>query len=329
MRFGQLYFIYGFLAIIGLAVFYFWAFKAKRKTMERFAAKGLLKELLSSVDISRQKIRAVLFIAVFILSVMALMRPQWGFKWQDVKYNGLDILVALDTSKSMLAQDIKPSRLARAKLALGDFARNLSGDRIGLIAFAGTAFLQCPLTVDYEGFLGSLDSVDTNTIPRPGTSISGAIKEALRDFSGGLQKYNVLIIITDGEELEGDALAAAQDAKKQGVTIYCIGIGTAEGEIIPAEGGYLKDKQGNVVKTRLNENLLQKIALATGGTYLRATSAEFGLDLLYREKLSKMDKKESQTRRNKLYTERFQIFLFLAWILLIAECLVDDRLGKS
>lgn len=322
MKFGQIYFIYGFLAVIAAVFFYFWAFKAKKAAMERFAGAGLLKELLNPLNITRQKIGAGLLITVLFLSVLALMRPQWGFKWQEIKSNGLDIMVALDTSKSMLAQDIKPSRLARAKLALGDFSRNLSGDRIGLIAFAGTAFLQCPLTVDYDGFLLSLDSVGTNTIPRPGTSISSAIKEALRDFSGGLQKYNVLIIITDGEELEGDALASAEAAKKQGVIIHCIGIGTAQGEIIPAEGGYLKDKQGNVVKSRLNEGLLQKIAITTGGVYVRATSAEFGLDLLYRDKLSKMEKKESQTRRNKLYSERFQIFLFLAWILLIAECLV-------
>ena len=324
MRFAQPYFSAGFFVVIGLAVFYVWAFKSRRKAMEKFAGAGLLKDLLGA-DIFRQRLRAAFLTVAVVLSVLAFMRPQWGFKWLQLKRKGLDILFAMDTSKSMLAQDVKPSRLSRAKLALGDFARNLPGDRIGLIAFSGTAFLQCPLTVDYDGFLLALDSVNTDIIPRPGTSLSAAIKEALRDFSGGLQKYNALIIITDGEELEGDAFSAAQEAKKQGVVIYCVGIGSTEGELIPAEGGFLKDQQGNVVKTRLNESLLQKIALTTGGTYLRATSAEFGLDLLYRDKLSKLDKKEFQSRMNKSYTDRYQIFLFLALISLVLESWIDER----
>jgi Ca-activated chloride channel family protein len=231
----------------------------------------------------------------------------------------------------MLAQDVRPNRLQRSKLAVNDLVKNIQGDRLGLIAFAGSAFLQCPLTVDYNGFLLSLNAVDTQTIPRGGTAIASAIREAVRSYQGGQKKYKVLIIITDGEDHEGDALAAALEAKKEGIVIFCIGIGTREGELLPARDEttgsqeFLKDRQGNVIKSRLDETVLQKIALQTGGVYVRSTNTEFGLDLLYRERLSKMEKRELLGKMNKHYDERFQVFLGLAIILLLAEMFISDR----
>lgn len=330
MRFAQTNFSYSFLLLIALALFYLWAFARRRKALEKFARKELLKELLSSQDMHKRRVRIALIVCGISLNLVALMRPQWSFHWEKVKRKGLDIIIALDTSKSMLAEDIKPSRLERAKLAIRDFTKSLKGDRVGLIAFSGSAFLQCPLTVDYGGFLLSLDTIDTETIPKGGTSISSAIKEALRKLEGGEKKYKVLIIITDGESHEGDSQKAAEEAKEEGIEVFCIGIGTKEGELISVtnEAGqreFLKDRQGNVVKSRLDEAALQKIALTTGGSYVRSTSAEFGLELLYREKLSKMEKKELEGKMNKRYEERFQIPLGIALLLLLIEPLISEK----
>ena len=330
MRFAHPYFLAFALFVLALALFYLWAFRMRKRAWAKFAQKELLAELLTQVNPGRQKLKAILFIAGVVFCVLALMRPQWGFKWQEVRRKGLDIIIALDTSKSMLAEDIKPSRLARAKLAIGDFTQYLKGDRVGLIAFSGSAFLECPLTIDYGGFLLSLRDLDINTIPKGGTSISSAIREAMRSFPAGEGEDKVLIIITDGEDHEGDPLRMAEEAKKQGIIIYCIGIGTKEGELIfvEQEGGgkeFLKDSQGNAVKSRLNEDLLQKIALASGGSYVRSTSAEFGLDLLYKQRLSKLQKHEFQGRLNKLYAERFQIFLSIGLLLILAQAVTSDK----
>jgi len=333
MRFAQANFILGFLVLFIVIMFYYWADRSRKTLLEKFAHKGLLKDLLSQVDFRRKRLKVIIIVLSLALSIFALFRPQWGFHWQEVRRKGLDIIVALDTSKSMLTEDIKPSRLARAKLALGDLSRNLKGDRIGLIAFAGSAFLQCPLTVDYGGFLLTLDNTDTDIIPKGGTSISSAIKEAIKSYEGGQKKYKVLIIITDGEDHQGDALKAAEEAKKEGIVIFCIGIGTKDGDLIPVKdeaGGkmFLKDKEGNVVKSRLDETTLQKIALTTGGSYVRSTNTEFGLDLLYREKLSKMEKRELAGKMNKHYEERFQIFLAVALGLLLLEPFIGDTKQK-
>jgi Ca-activated chloride channel family protein len=330
MQFARPYFTLFILAITGLILFYSWAFRARKRIWNKFAQAGLLTELLAQVDPVRQKIKAILLILGLVFCFFALLRPQWGFKWQEVKRKGLDIIIALDTSKSMLANDIKPSRLERAKLAIGDFTQTLKGDRIGLIAFAGSAFLECPLTIDYGGFLLSLDSLDVKIIPKGGTSISSAIKEALRSYSASEAKSKVLIIITDGENHEPDPLKLAQEAGKAGVIIHCIGIGTKEGDLIfleqePGRKEFLKDEQGNVIKSSLNEELLQKIALASGGTYIRSANTDFGLDLLYREKLSKMEKRELESKLNKLYEERFQIQLAVGFILILLEVLISER----
>jgi Ca-activated chloride channel family protein len=230
----------------------------------------------------------------------------------------------------MLATDVKPDRLERSKFAVKDLVKKLSGDRVGLIAFSGTAFLQCPLTIDYNGFLLALDDLTTATIPRPGTAITAAIREAINVLKGPDTKYKVLVIITDGEDLEGDALKAAKDAADLGIKIYCIGVGTTEGELIPAVGrdgarGYLADKRGNVVKTKLNEDILKQVAISTGGSYVRATQGEFGLVLLYDKSISKLEKRDIDAKMRKQYQERYQYFLALALILLFLEPLIPER----
>ncbi|MFA5231577.1 MAG: VWA domain-containing protein [Candidatus Omnitrophota bacterium] len=331
MRFASPDFSFGFIVIIIILIlFYFWAVKLRKAALERFAQKDLLEELLSRLDYKKRFLKNCLVILAISLMFFALMRPQWGFHWEEVKRKGVDILIALDTSKSMLAEDVKPNRFERSKLAIKDLLRNLKGDRIGLIAFSGNAFLQCPLTLDYGGFLLSLDNTGIDTIPKGGTSLTSAIKEALRSYEGGQKKYKVLIVITDGEDHEGNPGEASEEAKKEGIKIFCIGIGTKEGELIPVtdESGqkiFLKDAQGNVVKSHLNEIDLQKIALNTGGVYVRATNTEFGLNLIYKERIAGMEKRELEAKMNKHYEERFQIFLWLALFLLVVEHWISDK----
>lgn len=330
MRFDGINVIYPFIAAACLILFYIWALKAKRARLKLFMDKELAVKLSSSFDSRKWKIKAFMAAASLFFFMMALARPMWGFHWEEVKKKGLDIIIAIDTSKSMLAEDIKPNRLERSKLAITDLVRKLKGDRVGLIAFSGTAFLQCPLTIDYSGFLLTLDDLSAGIIPRGGTSISSAIREAVKCYRDRGAKYKILILITDGEDHEGDPIKAAELAKKEGVTIFAIGIGTKEGELIPitdAQGkaGFLKDKNGNIVKTSLDEETLKKIALMTDGSYVRATSSEFGLELIYDEKLSKFEKTEIESKMQKHYEERFQIPLVIGLIFLFFEMLISDR----
>jgi Ca-activated chloride channel family protein len=330
MTFGNLHAVHYLWLLPALVLFYIWARKKRVGAMERFAHKDLLDQLLPSLDRKRQNMKALFILLSVFAVVLSLMRPQWGFEWKEVTRSGLDILIAIDTSKSMLAEDVKPNRLERSKLAVKDLIQKLSGDRIGLIAFAGSAFLQCPLTVDYGGFILSLDDLDVNTLPKGGTSLSNAIKTALESYEGGGKKYKALVIITDGEDHEGNTDEWAEKAKEQGIKIFTIGIGIREGELIPVtdESGnrmFLKDRSGNVVKTSLDEKTLQDIALATGGSYVKATATEFGLELIYEEKLSKMEKREVENKMIRKYYERYQIPLAIALLLLCIEPFIRER----
>ena len=330
IRFAQLNLVYLLWLVPILALFYIWSFRNHRKILRRFADDTLLNELTLSLDMRKRRLKTVLIITAVLLGLFSLMRPQWGFHWEKIKRKGIDILIAIDTSKSMLADDVKPNRLERSKLAVKDMIKKLNGDRIGLIAFAGDAFLQCPLTVDYSGFMLSLDSLDTDTIQKGGTSISSAIMEAIKVYKKEQKKYKILVLITDGEDHAGDPVKMAKDAKKEGVKIFCIGIGTKEGELIPITNkdggkGFLKDKSGNAVKTRLDESTLQKIALDTGGCYVRSSGANFGLDLIYEQKLSKIKKKEFKEKMIRRFEERFQIPLAICLLLLLLEPFISER----
>lgn len=330
MLFADFEKIHLFWFLMAVILFYFWAIRRKKAIMKKFARKDLLEELSSSLSPLRQRVKAVLVILAIALCLLALMRPQYGFHWEQVKRQGLDIIIALDTSKSMLAEDVKPNRLERSKLAIKDLLKKLRGDRVGLVAFSGEAFVQCPLTVDYSGFLLALNSVDSNIIPNPGTSISSAISEAARSYEPGQKKYKVLIIITDGEDHEGDPLAAAEKAAKEGVVIFCVGIGTGEGELVPVVNGegkreFLKDREGNFVKSRLDEKILEKIAFSSSGSYVRASGAGFGLDALYEEKIAVMEKREFEGKMRKRHEERFQLVLAVVLLVLAVEPFISTR----
>ncbi len=330
MKFGDLNSIHYLWLLLALVLFYFWSHKKKEQAIENFADKELLKEITPSLDIKKQKFKPIILSVCIFFLILCLTRPQLGFEWKEVKRSGLDILIAIDTSKSMLAEDVKPNRLERSKLAVKDLIKKLKGDRIGLIAFAGSAFLQCPLTTDYNGFMLSLDNLDVNTIPKGGTSITSALKTAIDSYEGGKKKYKILIIITDGEDHEGKAIELSETAKEKGIKIFTIGIGTKDGELIPVTGPngnrtFLKDRNGNVVKTRLDESTMQEIALSTGGSYVKSRGAEFGLDLIYEERLSKMEKREIKNQMIKKYKERFQFPLIIAILLLLIEPFIRER----
>ncbi len=311
-----------------------WSIQRRKNLLRGFAQESLLTELISNYSLKRQMGKNILLAAVFFLSIVALARPQWGFEWQEIKRQGLDIVVAIDTSKSMLTRDVKPNRLERTKLAVQDLVKKLEGDRIGLIAFAGEAFWMCPLTVDYGGFLLSLNDLDINTIPRGGTNIGQAIEEAFKAYDKSSGQYKALIIVTDGDNLEGEPLSVARQAKEKGIKIFTVGIGTREGELIEMENElgqkeFLKDAQGNFVKSRLNEKLLEDIALLGAGAYVRSSGAQFGLDLIYERELSKLEKREIEAKMEKRYYERFQIPLGLAIFLLILETCLSTRVKKN
>ncbi|MCX5677487.1 MAG: VWA domain-containing protein [Candidatus Omnitrophica bacterium] len=313
-----------------LAVFYVWAMIRRRLLIERFADKRLVNSIAPTASTIMRILKCIVISAAVVLALIALARPQWGFVWEETKRSGIDMLIAIDVSKSMLATDVKPNRLERSKFAVKDLVKKLNGDRIGLIAFAGTSFLQCPLTIDYNGFLLALDDLGIGTIPRGGTSITSAIRESMNIFKGPDKKYKILVIITDGDDLEGDALKAAKEASDLGIKIYCVGVGSQEGDIIPVinekgERGYVEDRSGQVVKSVLNEDLLKKIAISTGGNYVHATQAEFGLVLLYDKSISKLEKRDIEAKMRKHAQERFQYFLAFAVLLLLLEPILPDR----
>ncbi len=330
LRFANGYFLYLLLLIPVWIAFLYWVGKSKRKALERFGNLVTLKKLMISYSGRNQRWKNTLLILSATFFILALARPQIGTKLEEVKRKGVDIFVALDVSLSMKAEDIKPNRLEKSKHEVANFIDHLQGDRIGLIAFAGDAFVQCPLTLDYSAAKMFLDIMDTDIIPKPGTNIGKAIAVAMKSFVQKERKHKVLIIITDGENLQGDPLKMADAAEKEGVVIYTVGIGSPQGVPIPlydANGrslGFKKDAQGNVVLTKLDEVTLEKIALQTGGKYYHATPGEMELNKIYAD-IGKMQKKELASRIFSQYEDRFQYFLGIGFILLLLEMVIPER----
>lgn len=306
--------------------------KRNASALRRFASGHLLEKLTESVSSGRRMTRYILIILAIASIFLALARPQVGYRWKEVKRRGIDILMAVDTSKSMLANDVKPNRLERSKLGIMEFVSRLEGDRVGLIPFSGTAFLMCPLTLDYEAFKQSLMALDTGIIPAGGTDLASAIREAEVAFSGN-SNHKILVLITDGEDLEGAALDAAKQAAGKGMTIYTVGVGTPAGELIPIEkpgGGvsFVKDEQGQVVKSRLDEKRLREIAKLTHGLYEPLGRQAEGLDAIYEQRLSLVPKQELAERMRKVPIDRFEWPLIFGLILLIIEFIMTDRKGS-
>jgi len=334
MRFGNIQAIYISGWVVPLILFlYIRGFNVRKSISRKFAHERLLPRL-SRVDHSREKARAFFSVIAVVMMVIALAEPQWGFLWKKIKNTRQDIIIAVDTSKSMLAGDVLPDRLAFVKKNIKEFITVLRGDRAGLMAFSGEAFMQCPLTRDYGGFLLALNSLGTSTIPRGGTSISDAIEEAIRSYKGIPAERKNLVLITDGENTEGDIGEVLQKAVEEKITIFCIGIGTGKGELIPlidGEGsrGFMRDKKGELVRSALDEKTLIKIAEKTGGMYIHAGTEDFGLKRIYSEMAPPLAESGKDEKMGKVHLDRYQIFLFAAIIFLLWELFLRLDTGRS
>ncbi|MBC8492095.1 MAG: VWA domain-containing protein [Candidatus Marinimicrobia bacterium] len=288
-------------------IFFLYNFKVRVKERNGFASQNMLSRLIPDLSGGKTWLKNILLFFALSAMLFAIVNPQIGTRIEEVKREGVDIMIAVDVSASMMAEDIKPSRLLKAKHSINTFIDKLKGDRIGLEAFAGAAYIQCPLTLDYSAAKMFTDILDTSLIPIQGTAMAEAIQMAVGSFVGESKTQRVLIIISDGEDHEAKIEEAIKSAKEKSVTIYTVGMGSPSGAPVPGPKGYIKDKSGSVVLTRLNESLLTEVALQTGGGYYRVTPGEDELNKIY-DKIFKMDKTEMSSKQFTDYEDRFQYF---------------------
>ncbi len=334
MQFTQPQFLLiGLILIPAVGLFLWWAKRRQRIALDRLGNKSLIDRLSANINWTGRRWRVGLWLLALTLVMVALSRPQWGSEVREIEQEGLQVMVALDVSQSMLAEDIAPTRLDRAKLEIADLTERLDGDEIGLVLFSGASFIQVPLTTDYLTALNYLDSAQPGVISRPGTVIGDAIRTAMAGFDEELNNQKVLVIMTDGEDHETDPLAVAQEAADAGVLIYTIGFGTPEGEPVPETNqfgevvGYKQDQNGEVVLSRLDEGTLQGIAQTAGGKYYRATPDGRELDALLGE-IDTLQQAQLSSRFETTYIERYQIFLALALAALIISELIPERIRE-
>ncbi len=324
MRFATPQALWLLLPVAGALLLQLRSARKSVAALERFAQDGTRPHLVPPRHRRSELLRGTLRYTALLLCVMALLRPQGDFSGEKVKQGGLDILIALDCSRSMLADDLPPNRLVAAKEAIKRLTSSLHGDRIGLLLFAGSSFLACPLTTDYDAFNEVLNQVDTDTIPRGGTSLAAPLEGALRGFKGIQGKSRILILVTDGEEHEGDVRPALQAFPTSGIKLVTVGVGSTQGGLIPQAGGYLKDRQGNVVKSSLNSELLRTLGEEAKGITITMNGMET-LSRLYEEQLSALPGREIRSDREGEFQEWYQFPLATASILLLLELLVAVR----
>jgi Ca-activated chloride channel family protein len=317
-------------ALLVLPLIWRWHDKRQRIALARFVAPHLQADLTRSISTARRRAQRGLFLLAVVLLCVALAGPLVGFRWEQISRRGNEIVFAIDTSRSMTTPDVKPDRLTRAKLAIDDFANRLDGDAVGIVAFAGSAYLVCPITLDYGAFHETLAAIDTHTVERGGTNIASAIREAQAALRRRPGSDKILILVTDGEDLEGDALTAAQTAKAQdGMRIYTVGVGTSAGDLIPLPpdqgGGFVKDENGQYVKSRLDEPALSAIAAATGGFYVPLGAQGEGLDTIAKSVLGSLVKHDLAARQRKVYIERYQWPLGAALASLLGSLMIGSR----
>lgn len=332
MQFGNPTYLNWLWALLPLALACALLLRRRRRQVRLMFADEALSRVAPNARLGRRTLRLAIWIAAVASLMFALARPQWGFRWEQVQTKGLDILVLLDASHSMLASDFKPSRLQQAKWGLRDFARGLRGDRIGLIPFAGSAYLLCPLTSDYAAFLMSLEDVEVGIMPRPGTSIASALRLAVETFDKQAVADRALVLITDGEDHEGGLERWVAELKERKVRVYAIGVGGLEGEPLPpASGGpgFHKDRAGNVVLSALREEPLKWLAQETGGAYIRAVPGDIGLDQLISGHLAALSRTEGESRLSKVWEERAGWFIGAGLLLLAVESAFREQGGKS
>ena len=320
-----------YLLLIFLIPFFFViqavVLKLRQRRIRRFGDEELVRQLMPSYSKAKIWVRVTLFSIGFFFFAIGLSRPQIGAKLKEHETKGAEIMIVLDVSNSMLAEDYSPNRLERAKLAISRLVDKLHDDRIGLIVFAGNSFVQLPITTDYVSAKMFMNSISTESVPVQGTAIGEAINTALRSFSAQSEKSRAVIVITDGENHEDDPVAAAKQAAEMGVRVFTIGVGSPEGKPIPMDGELMKDRDGNIVVTRLDERVLQEVAAAGNGLYVRAGNSEFGLHPII-DDIMKMDDEKYNSIVFEEYDEQFMYFLAIALVFFVIEMLVGDRRSR-
>jgi len=328
-RFEHKEFIYllGLIPIIILIYIYFEI--RRKKSLQKLGDLNIIKLLIPDISLFMTRIKFVLLLLTIIFIIIAMANPQYGKKLKEIKRKGLEIIIALDISNSMRAEDIKPNRLERAKQAILKFLDELDGDKIGVIVFAGDAYIQVPLTIDYNAAKMFVSQINTENVSSQGTAIGTAIELAQKSFSPITESDKVLIIISDGENHEGNTVEAAKEAVNKGIKIFCIGMGTTEGTTIPIYSGgkqvdFFRDKEGHVVVTKLNPQILIDIASIGNGKYYQATNRSVGLEKIMKD-ISELNRKTLDTKVYSEYEDQFPFFLNVAFILLIIEILLYEK----
>jgi len=331
MSFGQVDFLYLLFTLPVAGAALWWSLRRRKTDIQRIGNPDLIARLYTSVNQRGRKAKLTLWFVALALVIVALSRPQWGSQVEIVEQEGSQVMIALDISNSMLAEDIKPDRLTRAKLEISDLMTKLGGDEIGLVLFSGAAFIQFPLTFDYTTARSFLENAHPGMISRQGTAIGEAIETAIKGFDETRPSQRVIVILTDGEDHEGDPVKAASAASKEGVLVYTVGLGTNRGQPIPEPGTfngntqYMRDRQGQTVLSRLDEDTLKAIARAGRGRYFRAGGSPSAADSIAAE-LSGLQKTSVESEFETRRIERFQLFLAAALIAMVATELIPDRI---
>lgn len=329
IRFAHTEYFYALLLVPVFVIIYMIYNRWKRRAKKRFGDERVISGLMPSESEFKPLIKFILILIAFIFLVIGIVDPQIGSKLEKVKREGIDLMLVLDVSNSMLAEDIKPNRLERAKMAISNLIDRLQGDRIGIVIFAGNAYKQLPLTTDYSAAKLFLSAVDTKIVPTQGTAIGEAIEMATNSFDNE-QHNKAIIVITDGENHEDNAVDAATKAAEKGIKVFTIGMGLPEGAPIPLYNnygnqiGFKKDRNGQTVITKLDEDMLRQIAAAGNGSYARANNASTGLNKIF-DDINQIEKKEIETKQFTDYEHRFQIYILLSVIFLVFELLVSTR----
>ncbi len=323
-----------FLILIPVIAAVFFFLNVKRsEQLRKFIGENLISQLAPDASLAMRIVKQVLILLALASLILTMANPLVGTRLEEVKREGIDLFVALDVSLSMKSEDIRPSRLEKAKRDVSELLKKLSGDRVGMIVFAGDAFVQFPLTADYAAADLFLSAIDVDAVPIPGTMIGSAVEVALKSFSKDIPTKKAIVIVTDGENTEGDVIGAVEEAKNNDVKVYAVGMGTTEGGPIPVynQNGdridYKRDRSGSIVLSKLDETMLQQIAAVTGGTYHRATSGGNEIDDIFNE-LCSLEKVEFGTKQVTGYETRYQYPLAAAIILMILELMLSSRRGQ-
>lgn len=329
-RFAHIEFLWLLLAIPVLVALHIWITRRKRQQLQLFGDPELMAELMPNASKIRPHVKFALMLTALSLLIIGIARPQYGTKEQTVKRQGIEVMIALDISNSMLAEDVAPNRLERAKQMLSKLVDQMVDDKLGLVVFAGDAFTQIPITCDYVSAKMYLQSITPDIIPAQGTAIGKAITTCVSSFgTEDTEKSRAIILITDGENHEDNAQEAAKMAKEKGIHVFVVGIGKPEGSPIPdGRGGFKKDRQGTVVVSRLSEEMCQEVAAAGGGMYVRADNSNTATRALEKE-IDKLGKQEIETKVYSDYNEQYQSFIFIALLLLVIDFFIFSRKNKS